>query len=66
MSKCSTGKSFKGIVYPIVEDDETSVVFLEGKSVMASCIEYGNHALFETDYPPRGGTTKKAFLKPLL
>jgi len=44
-------KVFEGLTYSIVEDDEASVLFLEGKPVIASCVEHGNHSLFETDCP---------------
>lgn len=35
--------SFEGAFYRIVEDDDASIVFLEGVPVSAACVEHGYH-----------------------
>ncbi|AWR95156.1 hypothetical protein [Acidianus brierleyi] len=54
-------KIFEGAAYSIFEDDEATLVLLEGKPVAASCIEHGNHNLFDFDCPHVEKLMKKIF-----
>ncbi|EZQ04732.1 MULTISPECIES: hypothetical protein [Acidianus] len=54
-------KIFEGVAYSIVEDDEASIVFLEGKPVAASCIKHGNHEIYQLDCPYVEKLLKKVF-----
>ncbi|AKA73326.1 hypothetical protein SULI_04795 [Saccharolobus solfataricus] len=54
-------KVFEGLAYTIWEDDEASVVLLEGKPIQASCVEHGNHNLFDLDCPHVEKLLKKIF-----
>ncbi|ARM76042.1 hypothetical protein [Acidianus manzaensis] len=54
-------KVFEGVAYTIIEDDEASIVFLEGKPIAASCIEHGNHVMFDINCPHVEKLLKKVF-----
>lgn len=36
--------TFDGAFYKIVEDDEASIMFLEGVPISAACVEHGSHS----------------------
>ncbi|WP_338599285.1 hypothetical protein V6M85_09630 [Sulfolobus tengchongensis] len=61
MTETSFRKVFQGLAYTILEDDEASVVLLEGKPIQASCVEHGNHELFDLDCPHVERLLKKIF-----
>ncbi|MBW9141740.1 MAG: hypothetical protein K1T65_08705 [Candidatus Aramenus sp.] len=54
-------KVFEGAAYSIYEDEEATLVLLEGKPIASSCIEHGNHALFDFDCPHVERLMKKIF-----
>jgi hypothetical protein len=61
MAEATYKKVFEGAFYSIVEDDEASIVLLEGKPIQASCIEHGNHDLFDLNCPHVERLLKKIF-----
>ncbi len=54
-------KIFEGLAYTIIEDDEATIVFLEGKPIQVSCIEHGSHQLFDLNCPHAEKLLKKIF-----
>ena len=61
MAEIGYRKIFEGLAYTIIEDNESSVVLLEGKPIQASCIEHGNHEIFDLNCPHVEKLLKKVF-----
>ena len=61
MAEIGYRKIFEGLAYTIIEDNEASLVLLEGKPIQASCIEHGNHEIFDLNCPHVEKLLKKVF-----